>query len=568
MRQNTPRILLYAAVVLIASLLVYARTADYDFTWLDDTIFIKDFESYNRSANAYSTSFKRGVFNETKDTYYRPLLLNSFVFDYKRSRSTEIEPYHATNIALHCISAILVLWLLLRCRISPEVSAVLALIFAVHPVLGQAVAWIPGRNDTLLAMFVLSFLITATRYIDSISVYAHSLVVVQSLFLLCAMFTKETGIIAAPVAAMLVLFVQRANWKSTKTLVLGASWILTPLVWWMFRSNATVLNQGLTIADISSNLLYRLPLVPQYLGKIFVPINLSPFPTLEDTSTTIGLVATILLVVGIIWFLYTKKSASTSQEEFSQTWRTILTGTIWFLLFLLPVMIVPRALNDQTFEHRLYVPIIGLLLLLAPILSTVKNKNYILGGGAILALIFATINIQRLDVFSDKMKFWNQAVTDSPNSAYANMMLGSRIDANVQDAKSIELIKKAHSLNPTEKYVNYYMGNMYWAKNDFTNAEKHYKEEVKENPMPELLFRLARTAFERKDTKSAQGFLERYVSLAPSDVQAQNNLLLLYLDTQQFAKARTHLNNVKALGIQLPQEIEATVQQRTAQKGL
>ena len=87
----------------VAVMFLYASSINLGFTELDDSIFIKERQSYNEDLSNLVTSFKRGVFNETEDVYYRPILLNSFILNYQLS-GTAIKGYHVVNILLHLIA--------------------------------------------------------------------------------------------------------------------------------------------------------------------------------------------------------------------------------------------------------------------------------------------------------------------------------------------------------------------------------------------------------------------------------------------------------------------------------
>ncbi|HNY03915.1 MAG TPA: hypothetical protein PKG48_15070, partial [Bacteroidales bacterium] len=143
----------FAIGLLIAfTFIVYARSLFLGYTRLDDSIFIVENAKYNADAGNLVVSFQRGLFNPTKDAYYRPLFLVDFILE---SRLFGVKPagYHFTNLLFHLLSVTLLFLFLRRLKIPPEDSFLLSLLFAVHPVLTQAVAWIPGRNDLLLMIF-------------------------------------------------------------------------------------------------------------------------------------------------------------------------------------------------------------------------------------------------------------------------------------------------------------------------------------------------------------------------------------------------------------------------------
>lgn len=549
----------YLAILVVVSAGLYVQTISYALTELDDVIFIRDTESYNRASGSFGKSFSRGVFSDSNDTYYRPFLLNSFVLDRTMEGKTntslhfgekrqDISRYHITNILLHCISVALLFLLLLRLLGANTTTAfILSLLFAVHPALAQAVAWIPGRNDPLLAVFTLGFLITALDYVRKGNIL---LLLAQPLLLLAALFSKETGIIAAPMALILLLVSQKVDWRNKRVWWLCLSWVVIFSVWLFgFRYHATVKNQDLTVGVLLETFVQRLPLILQYLGKILLPFNLTVFPQQEDTTLLYG-VGALILLVGII---------ALAQQR---NWRLIITGIVWFLAFVFPVLIVPKSLNNETFEHRLYLPIIGILLLLTQVLNIKGMKErYFLNGGIALCVLLAAFTAIRCDVFSDKWKFWEKAVADSPSSANAKMMLGMRYyndtEKPLRKAEGEKLLLQAYHQNPQEKYLNHYVGKVYLDRGQLDSAKYHYLKELEKNPnffmtIPDL----ARVYVELKNFAEGEKYLLKWLENEPNNQIANNNLLFLYTnDLKKPEKARAQAAKMLQLGLSVPDDI-------------
>jgi len=520
----------------LAAILVYIVSLSFGYTELDDSIFIRDFQAYNEDLHNLLVSFQRGLFDAVKDPYYRPLFSDVMILNYQLS-GTDILSYHAVNILLHMTAVLLVYKLLVRVQIKELTAFILALVFAVHPVLSQAVAWIPGRNDTLLAIFVLGFLIYAIDYSNNGKIKDLSL---SAFFLLLAFFTKETAVFAPPVAFILLVFVLGKKWQDKRNLLLYAKWVGCYLVWFVARSLATTSSSGIASKEGISETFRRLPVIIQYLGKIFLPINLSVFPTQQDTSYYYGIFAIAVLVLII---------ALSKQRNMK-----IVLGSLGiFLLFLMPALLVPDRLNQQTFEHRLYLPIIGILLLLPQTVlfnNKLTNKQLFTCSVAI-CIVFAAINIYHQQSFASPRAFWTQATETSPNSAYANMMLAARLDKD-EVGRSEELFRKAYRLNPNEKYLNFYMGDMLQKHDSVAASEKYLLAEKKNSDYYLCDFLLARVAMEKKDYNGATNYLATYLKKDPKNSMANNNLLLLYMQTQQPDKARAQVRQMQQIGMQVP----------------
>jgi protein O-mannosyl-transferase len=524
----------------LAALVVYFPAFFMKFTELDDSIFIRDFHAYNEDIGNLFTSFQRGLFDAVKDPYYRPLFMDSIVLNYQVS-GDNVMSYHVVNVLLHIIAVALLYRLFLRLNIKHLPAFMLTLVFAVHPVLSQAIAWIPGRNDTLLAIFVFSFFLFSIDYTDTGKIGS---LLLSFLFLLLAYFTKETAVFAAPAAFVLLVIVLRKNWRDMKIVIQYGMWVACFAVWFFARSVATVQSSGIASMQALTDFIKRLPVIIQYLGKIFLPFNLSVFPTQEDTVYYYGIVAVLLLGTAI--FLYKNRNM-----------RMILGGFAVFLLFLAPALLVPLRLNEQTFEHRLYLPLFGILLVVSQtaLLQNKLAEKKLFFSGMVVCVILTGINFKHQQNFSDPLTFWTSAAETSPNSAYANMMLAARLDKD-QVQRSEALFRKAYRLDPTQKYLNFYIGDMLQKKDSVLASEPYLLAEKNASGYYQCDFLLARVAMEKKDLPGAINYLKTYLKTDTKNGPANTNLLLLYLDTHQPDSARAQARNMQQRHLDVPPQLQ------------
>lgn len=527
------------AVLLGVVFLVYFRSLSLGYTELDDSIFIKEFRNFNQDISNVITAFTRGLFDATRDPYYRPLFSCLMIFNYQVS-GEEPGGYHFINVVLHGLSVVLFYKLAIRLGVDKLKSFWVALIFAVHPVVSQAVAWIPGRNDTLLAVFVLLFGLRVLRWYDSRKTID---ILLSGLFLLLAYFTKETAVFAAP--AIWILLVLYRGVSPRVLIPQYVVWVVCFVVWYMARAAATTQDSGIASAQAFTDFIHRLPVIVQYLGKVLLPFNLSVFPTQRDTVMYYGVIATLAFVAMIV---------------ISKPTKQVLASILVFFLFLSPALLVPSSLNQQTFEHRLYLPVMGLLLML-PHTIVMRNAiapqkmTYLIGA---VCIVFALINVNHQAAFADRLSFWTQAAESSPNSAYANMMLAARLDASQKD-RSEELFRKAYRLNPREKYLNFYMGEMLQKKDSVMASEQYLLAEMEVSGYYMTEFYLARVAMEKGDKMGAIKWLQRFTDKDRQNPMANLNLLLLYLETQQVDKAKAQINRMRQYGVPVPPDLATRV---------
>ncbi len=539
--------------------LVYIQVFSLGFTMLDDTIFIVENQFYNKDLANIVQSFQRGLFNPEQDIYYRPVFLVDFILE-SRLFGINAAGYHFSNLVFHVLCVVLLFFFLKAVRIKQTDAFILSLFFALHPVLAQAVAWIPGRNDMLLMIFFLASVLLALKYVRRPVWY---LLLLQGIVMLIALFTKETAVIIPVIILAVIIFIEKASWKRWIPLI--AVWIMAVILWSLTRSQATLLKRNFTLWELIQNGFERTPALIQYLGKIFFPFNLSVFPGINHITIWWGVLALVLLIGLILW---------------SKSYFKVLTlvGLGWFILFLLPVLVVPPTLNDQVFEHRLYIPIVGILLILSqtrlfgtklqeeanlpanrqsPAHASVFKSNFkpILAG--FILLVYTIITLTRIGHFKDPVTFWGHAVEDNPSSSYASMMYGLRQEEKPE--MKIHLMN-AYRLNPDEKMLNYLIGRLELETGNYKEAEFHLKRENKISQIPDNYFNLALVYFRKNNLDSASWCLERVIELDPLHPQANNNLSLLYMQLNRKPEARRLFESMQQRGMEIPAQFREFVE--------
>jgi hypothetical protein len=521
--------------IVVITLLVYGKTLFFDFTRFDDTIFIVENQPFNNSPGSIAASFQRGLFNPANDIYYRPLLMVDFVVE---SRLFGVDPawYHFTNLLFHMISVWLLFLFLKRLSIPETDALLLALLFAIHPVLSQAVAWIPGRNDMLLMIFLLGVLLLCDKYLKK---PGPGRFIFQFVLLLLALFTKETAVIIPVATLALFLFVFRIPWK--KLALLSGSWVVAIAFWTLVRSQATLAFSKSGTSELFRAGIDRLPAIVQYLGKIFFPFNLSVFPMIENITILWGILAVIVLIALVVISRSYKKPL---------TWF----GLFWFLIFLAPVLIVPKSLNDQVFEHRLYIPLAGILMILSQtvVCSAKLSPRYKTAGFGAVILLFAILSFFRVDSFKDPFTFWEKAAGDAPNSSYTKMLYGLKIEDKERQKK---ILLEAYALNPAEKHIGYYLGKIFMEQKDYPKADSFLKNEtIQPYPQyPDTWFTRADIAYKVNQPDSALAYLRETLRLDPLHEQANFNLVLLLLKLNRPGEARQVANEMKLKGMDVTQ---------------
>lgn len=498
--------------------LLYARIIFFDLTALDDQFFVIEHADFNHHLGNLFQVFHQGLFVPKNDIYYRPLFLADMILE-NQLFGTSPWGYHLMSLVFHLLSDCLLFIFLKKIRIPATTAFILALLFAVHPVLSQTVAWIPGRNDLILMIFLLVTLICTVDYFRTSAWFYLAALFISFLF---ALLTKETAVII-PVITVLILRLVLAV-KLSRMWPLVAAWALALLIWYGLRATSDPSYQGMLLQEMLRSGISRIPAILQYLGKIFFPVNLAAVPRFEDITLlwgilALGILATLVAVSGAI-----RKPL-------------VIVGLLWFLLFLLPVLTVPKLLNDQVYEHRLYIPFIGILLVISEtiLFSGKWDKKRILVAATAVLLVFFAISFSRIGCFENRQVFWEKAVEDAPTSAFAMLNRGIQTKDSLHREK---YIRQAYALDPKQMLVNYWMGITAERNKKTDSAIYFYRKELAFSNFPDLYFNLSRSLFNVEKYDSAAYFLAKGVELDPSRTAAVKVLAEVYFKLAESAFSR------------------------------
>lgn len=457
---------------------LYGRTVGFELTRTDDRVLIVDDAHFIKDLSRVGEAFSRPFFpvsRERSQRYYRPLVTISLMLDAARG-GTEPRAYHLTNVVLHALASALLVLALRAMRFSLPLSLGGALVFAVHPAMTEAVAWIPGRCDTLLGVFVLCGVIAFMRYVASGSRLALAL---HGVALLAALFTKEAALVLPFGLALWVSLVERraATLRSAAVLL---AWAIPLAVWLVSWSRVAGLGEEGPGTRLAVTLEHA-PALLVYLGKIVAPVELAVLATLRDSSVVIGALAVPALAVVV--------KLLSGRERAVALW-----GLAWFGAFLLPSLPVSDFL---ILENRLYVPTFGLLaLLIVATAAAIRRftsaeklgwtRPWAARSGAALGVLLllglGRASWRYSEVFRDPDSFTRAAVTSSPHCGLAQLNRGIvfQLRGDLEQAERAYL--RARSLDPGLGVVQNNLGLIYLRRGDLSRAEQLFRAELVRDP--------------------------------------------------------------------------------------
>ena len=521
---------------MLVPLLVYGQSVQYDYVQADDADLILKNRLFISQLGNIPNTFTRSYFevdgelNDQK-TYYRPLVISSLILDTQLG-SGAATVYHVTNVAMHALVVFLLYSLLIAMQADRRVAGACALLFAVHPVNVQAVCWIVGRNDLLLAVWVLTSMLSLIRFSRT---NATTALLGHLVAFALALFTKESAIMMLPLFFLFAwLWVgQSSFYLRHRSLLMGYGVIL--LGWYGLRQQA--LSGGdvfevTTIRSLSQTLFVNIPDLLVHTGKVVAPIRLSIMPSLDLTGLMLG-----VLALGICATIFGRVLTPRRQ--------VFVWG--WFLLFLLPTLLVEEM---PIYEHRAYVPLLGLCIGLSQIKiaeHTARRQHVV---AVILLALFAVQTVRHSAVFTDRFTYWASATNDSPYAPIALVNLGQMEEERGRPGQAELHYRRALSLDPETPKANNNLGIVLMAKGDSASAKARFLEELRVNPEnAEAHFNLGLYNKLVGRIAEAVPYWKSTLELNPYFVPAYQNLADYYHGIDDVATARYYESRLAALNV-------------------
>jgi hypothetical protein len=556
----------YVLLTLIASLPYLQILTFSEYTYHDDSFLIVESFPYINKLSHIGHAFLEDVSHQGQGgNLYRPLLTISLVLNAQISGITPFG-YHVIDIILHCACCSLLFVTLQAIGFKRSLSFLGTLVFCTHPALTQTVAWIPGRNDSLLAIFILLCFISFIKFCSTSHMRWYFL---NLFFFACAMFTKETSVVF-PVLAMLYFYnLKGKEIISITTILFFVGWGIVLFNWHILRTAAMVAPIGNKF-QAAVLVLSSFPISLYYLGKIFWPFNLAFAPILEDVHFTTGILSMIALVL-IIFF---------SERR---DWKKIVFGATWFLVFLIPTFY--HYLGADTlpkfYEHRIYLPFMGILFILLSLSYSNRLGYFKRFLPPIVFLVFISLgwlSYTHSFNFKDSLTLSEYDATTSPNeprrySDITKMAIPDKLEQVIKAIRSrsqfrendrtpiskkelweiIDTIKIELRSNRNDSELYHALAVAYFARGFLLSSEENFYSAIKRNPQNAIIpYNLGILYYSAQPKMKAEKAWQEAVQLNPAMGDAHLNLSYLYYESGHYQTAWDHCQKAMQLGMAVP----------------
>ncbi len=462
--------------VAIITALVLSSVTSNKFVW-DDAEYIVRNESLKKPfSEAIYYYFDQNFFVGN----YHPLTMLGFSLQYK---ITELNPalYHKINLFIHLLNVTLAFFFtFLLSRRKIWIAASVALLFGIHPMHVESVAWISQFKDVLFGFFYLLGLIIYLIYLDKQNWVKWTFYLLCLIFFVLSLFSKPAAV-SFPLSLLAIDFYRERRFTLYSLLEKIPFFIGSVVI-----GLITIKAQGSAVGAFEDyNLIERIMLSSyalfSYLFNLFFPTHLSalhPFPFRTNGNfpwyymiSPFGLVPLIYLLIKSL-----------------RLGRITLFGFLFFFFNTVLVLQFVTVGNALFSERYTYIPYLGLFFTIAMILDQLIQKYFgsfwlkpaVTVSAVIFFIAFAGISYSRTKVWKTDKSLWTDVSKKYPLCAIAHYNLGTYyFKEEKNDAQALISYNKTLSIDTTQIKAFVNRGIIFTRMREMEKAESDFMHAIK-----------------------------------------------------------------------------------------
>jgi tetratricopeptide (TPR) repeat protein len=540
-----PAFVFLISLSLIAITLVsFEQVRNNEFINLDDDVYVTENLHVKKGLTAEGVIW---AFMTMYASNWHPLTWLSHMLDYSLYGMNP-GGHHLTNLIFHIGNTLLLFLVLSQMTGAVWRSSFVAALFALHPLHVESVAWVAERKDVLSTFFWMLTMWAYFRYTARPKPGRYFSV----LFIFALGLLSKPMLVTLPVVLLLLDYWPLGRFKNPMNpngqsafcfhlilekvpffILSAVSSLMTLLA---AQEGGTVGSLG--IYPLGNRIANGLVSYVNYIGKMIWPSPLAvfyPYPASLPSWQVVG--AGLLLMMGSVLIIRGAKKSP-----------YLLVGWFWYLGILVPVIGLVQAGMQAMADRYMYVPLIGLFIMITWGLSDVFEKwrsRKILFAIFAGALLFVYMNLSRIQV-----SFWRNSITlfehtlrvTSNNSLIHNNMGVSLVQqGRVQEA--ILHYNEALRIDPHFAKASYNLGIALGHLGRTQEAIAAYQEALRINPnYPEAYSKVGITLAQLGNTQEAMAYYKKALNIKPDYVEAHNNLGVLLGRQGRTKEAITHFS--------------------------
>lgn len=550
-----------AISIAFVTFIVYLPSLQNGFITWDDGGYVKD----NSFIRSFDIQLLRSAFLEFHLGNWHPIIWISHACDYAIWGLNPLGHHLANNI-IHSLNTFLVVLLILRLlkasqeaagpkgasqpllsdRTMKIAAAATGLLFGLHPLHVESVAWVSERKDLLCAFFFLLTLITYTDYVRDLNtgadLNARSRYFNRKYITIIALFIL--ALLSKPMAVTLPLVLLILDWypfrkiQSLKTLFTSSVEKLPFFALMLISSIVTILAQnsagamGLGQAmPWGTQLLVAAKALIAYLVKMIAPFHLVPFYNLRHPANLVTIVLQYI-IPSILVIAITAICIACVRKN--KLWLSIWS---YYVITLLPVLGIVQVGSQAMADRYTYLPSLGPFFIVGLLFAKLYEKvsaldqrrmtGRLAGATIAMAVLFflSYATIKQIGIWRNSTVFWNYVIDKEPGFPNAYVNLGNEYTDGGLFDMAIEQYQKALSFNPDYDDAYNALGYAYFLKGQTDRAIEQFQTALRLKPdFAEAHFNLGNSYLRKGARNMAREEFELGLKIQPDNYIAREIL--------------------------------------------
>ena len=460
-------------LILAATLLSYFPIFQNGFVNWDDDVYI----TQNPLIHSFSWANISAWFSQPFLGLYQPFVLLSLALDYSVNGYDPIV-FHSTNLVLHLINSLLVFWLIHKLFQNQGTAVIVALMFGIHVLHVESVAWATERKNLLFVLFYLSALNLYVLFLARNKTFLLYGVFILSI---AALLSKASAV-SLPLVLVLTDYLKnrrisiRESFQEKMPFFL-LSFIFGLLTLWFHQqhgslSNSTEFSFPLRILIAGKALVF-------YLAKLLFPVNLTTFNPMPDELTTGLIIECSLSIIAII------TAGGLMYKYFRQNKAVI--WAVGFFIFNLGLFLIPPGVPVLASDRYVYPATIGFSLLLALffnhfIVTFPRLKSVLLTIVVGYFIFLGLFTFRQVKTWENSFTLWNHVMNVHGKNPFALMQRGNAYKMEKDYKKAISDYSEALKINPSLRRAYEQRGYIYSLQKNYSAAIYDFEKAISLNP--------------------------------------------------------------------------------------
>jgi protein O-mannosyl-transferase len=406
----------------VVSVALYANTFAHDFVWDDIYLILEDHtvKSFRYLGDIFTSDFFGHQEDDLVYGYYRPVVSLSYVVDYAIWQENPFG-YHLTNTLLHAVATVLVLVALLKMRMEKRPAFFGALLFAVHPMHTESVAWISGRTD--LVAFVFAIIAFIAHISAGHGVRRTVMKALAYLSFALALMAKETSITVVLWMAVCDVALFHKRWSQLANALLPYGAVVSIYLVWRFAVidvEIPAQSPQFTTLDAVISAPWT---IARYLSWLVFPHAQSAWvknPYISGIGD-VRLYVGVAVVSALAYLLYRLRRTSPLAVAFG-----VMLAVSFFPILNLIQVTASRDLGNSIFERFLYFPSFPFVALVALVFHLLWARIHHASAWRaafglavfVIATVLAVATVSRNRVWKNNEVFYRTTIEESSASAW------------------------------------------------------------------------------------------------------------------------------------------------------